>query len=99
MQHFTHPPLKNGILKWKVITSILLVVIPILLFAQTKPISGIVKDENGNGVPYVTVTLKDGSLATRTDSAGRFSISAAPGSVLVLSAVSYEKNQLTAQGS
>src|ERR1041385_3753134 len=95
MQHFTYPPLKKGILKWKVITSILLMMMPILLFAQMKPISGIVKDENGNGVPYVTVTLKGGNLATKTDSAGRFSISAAPGSVLVLSAVSYEKSQVT----
>jgi len=95
MQHFTYPPLKKDILRWKVITSILLVMLPILLFAQTKPVSGIVKDENGNGVPFVTVTLKDGTLATKTDSAGRFSISAAPGSVLVFSAVSYEKSQLT----
>ncbi|QEC75203.1 SusC/RagA family TonB-linked outer membrane protein [Mucilaginibacter ginsenosidivorax] len=95
MQHFTYPPLKKGILIWKVITSLLLVITPILLFAQTKPISGIVKDENGHNLAYATVTLKGGGQATQTDSSGRFSIAVAPGSVLIFSAVGYEKSQLT----
>ena len=95
MKYFTHVSFKPGGLKWKIITSVLLVILPVLLFAQTKPVSGIVKDESGNRLRYVTVALKGGGQGTQTDSLGRFSITAAPGSILILSAVGYERNQVT----
>jgi TonB-linked SusC/RagA family outer membrane protein len=44
------------------------------LFAQTRIITGTVKDENGMALPFVTVQIKGTTLGTYTDTAGKFTL-------------------------
>lgn len=82
-------------LNFKIRTSILLALAPVLLFAQLKPISGFVKDEQGNPLAGISVMLKVEKKGTQTDSLGKFSLSAAKGSILIISSVNYEKTELS----
>ncbi len=45
---------------------------PVLVFAQ---VTGRIVNENNNGVPFASITVKSTSAGTATDSAGHFSIS------------------------
>ncbi|WP_126246189.1 SusC/RagA family TonB-linked outer membrane protein [Chitinophaga rhizosphaerae] len=58
-------------------------------------IAGVVKDESGNAIPGVTVTVKGTRTGTVTDGEGRFSISIPEGSsgVLVFTHVSFEPQE------
>src|SRR6187551_1018739 len=58
---------------------------PTYLFAQSKIVSGIVKDEAGTPIPGVSVVVKGTSQGTVTDADGKFSINAE--GVLVFSAI------------
>src|SRR5687767_13934148 len=51
------------------------------------PISGVVRDSVGRPIAEVTVTLRGTNRTVRTDAAGRFTIEAEPGQVLVFSHV------------
>lgn len=77
-----------------IITCLIFVLSSFSLLAQTKTISGLVKDEQGNPVAGASIMLKNGRSGTRTDQSGRFSIQAAPGSVLIISSVNYEHTEL-----
>ncbi|WP_223808745.1 SusC/RagA family TonB-linked outer membrane protein [Rufibacter hautae] len=58
--------------------------------AQTNVITGqLVSSEDNSPIPGATVLLKGTSTATATDASGRFSLPAAPGSVLVFSFIGY----------
>lgn len=63
---------------------------PVLLFAQAKKITGTVTDENGKPVSSASITIRNKNGGTTTDDAGKFSISAIPGDVLVISSVNSE---------
>jgi TonB-dependent starch-binding outer membrane protein SusC len=66
-------------------------------FAQSAKVSGTVTDEqNGTPVPGVTVTVKKTSRSAITDAAGRFTIDASPGDVLVFSAVGFTGQEIKA---
>ena len=69
---------------------LLLLLLPSFLLAQTRTISGTVLDENGRPMAGASVTVKRSGVGASTDSAGKFSIKAATGSVIILSAVNYE---------
>lgn len=43
-------------------------------FAQTRTISGTVKDENGEALPFATITVKNTSISTSTNMNGSFKI-------------------------
>ena len=75
---------------------LLLLLLPTFLLAQTRTISGTVRDENGRPMAGASVTVKRSGAGTNTDSAGRFSIAAAPGSVIVFSSVNYEDVSIVA---
>ena len=47
--------------------------------AQTKSVSGVVKDSKGEPVPNVTVTVKGSKTGVATAANGSFTINAAPG--------------------
>ena len=57
--------------------------------ANTKVIKGVVKDETGP-IPGVTVKVKGTDIITQTDAAGRFTVPANPGNVLLdLASIGY----------
>lgn len=64
-------------------------------FAQTT-ITGRVTDAQGAAVPGVTVSVKGTNAATQTGSDGSFSISAADNATLVLTAVGYGTQEVSA---
>ncbi len=69
--------------------------LPLFSLAQLKPVSGVVKDDQGNPLPNVSVTIQGGSAGTATDENGRFHINAQKGSVLVFSSINQETFTLT----
>jgi len=73
---------------------LLLFVLPLSIMAQTKSVSGVVKDGKGDPVPNVTVTVKGSRTAVATAANGSFTISAAPGATLLFTAVNFEAAEL-----
>lgn len=69
--------------------------LPFLVFAQSKTITGTVKDENGTPVSGASVAIKKQNTGTTTNEAGNFTITAASGEVLVISAVTFEPREVT----
>jgi iron complex outermembrane recepter protein len=61
------------------------------LFAQTRSVSGTVKDATGSGIPGASITIKGTSKGTSTDATGIFKIDGvANGATLQISAIGYE---------
>jgi TonB-linked SusC/RagA family outer membrane protein len=60
-------------------------------YAQSRKISGVVKDDNGNFLPGASVLVKDTKIATATNVDGQFSLDVpATGKLLVISFVGME---------
>ncbi|HEV3326889.1 MAG TPA: SusC/RagA family TonB-linked outer membrane protein [Puia sp.] len=59
------------------------------------PIKGIVKDETGQPLAGVTITIKGSARATRTDAEGRFSLEATKGDILIFSYVGHSSKEIT----
>src|SRR6187455_1493333 len=74
---------------------LLLVFFPLFSIAQVKTISGNVTDQMGHPVPNISVTIRNSTGGTSTDSSGNFKISAAVGAVLEFSSVTHESFSLT----
>lgn len=54
---------------------VFMLILPLMVFAQTRQISGTVLDENGNPLPLVSVLQKGTNTGTTTDDKGAFSLS------------------------
>jgi TonB-linked SusC/RagA family outer membrane protein len=68
------------------------------LSAQTIKISGrTINKNNSTPVPGATVTLKGTSRFTITDEAGKFTIDASTGSVLVITMIGYQRKEVVAK--
>ncbi|MBP6334102.1 MAG: TonB-dependent receptor, partial [Bacteroidia bacterium] len=67
--------------------------IPLISFAQTGTLSGVVKDEQSRPVRNAKVLVKPGGLITQTDSTGAFSISNVPFGTIELEVTSEQINQ------
>jgi TonB-linked SusC/RagA family outer membrane protein len=63
--------------------------------AQSSPVSGQVKDNLGNPIPYATIKIQNTNTAVAADSAGRFTIEAGTGVVLVISAAGFQDTNVT----
>lgn len=61
----------------------MLVLVCGLAIAQVRTITGTVKNDKGEAVPFSTVTVKGTTRTTTADAEGKFSINAAAGDVLV----------------
>lgn len=72
-----------------------LVLLSVLATAQTRLITGQVKDDQGEPIPFATVTIKGTNKGVTTDANGNFRIAATAGDVLVFSAVGAEKSEAT----
>ncbi|MDQ3844593.1 MAG: TonB-dependent receptor plug domain-containing protein [Bacteroidota bacterium] len=78
----------------------LLLVLLLFLFqlaiAQNRPLSGRVTDQNGTGVPGVTVTVRGTQIVTQTDANGNYTLNAPDNATLIFSSVGYETSQVNA---
>ncbi|MFM2139177.1 MAG: hypothetical protein RJA57_1484, partial [Bacteroidota bacterium] len=75
-----------------------LLLISCTVFAQNITVSGKVTDEAGSPLPSASVQIKNSRSGATTDAQGSYTISAAPGTVLVISAVGYENKEVTVRG-
>lgn len=82
---------------WKMhfFAGFLFLLLPVILPAQVKTVTGTVTDETGKPVTDISVVVKSSSRGVVTDVQGKFSISASPADVLVFSSVNYETVELT----
>ncbi len=64
-----------------------------LAYAQTRPISGQVKDDDGSLVPFASLKIKGSNVGTSADANGNFTINAKTGDVLIISAVNYSPKE------
>jgi TonB-linked SusC/RagA family outer membrane protein len=76
---------------WTFLISLLLVLLsPVLVQAQATSITGTIKDEKGNILTGVTVTIKGTQKSTATDAEGKFTLQAVPAkATLVFSHVGF----------
>ena len=60
------------------------------LSAQTKAVSGVIKDDKGEVVPYAVVQIKGTNKGINADSLGVFTLNVKPNVVLLVNAMGYE---------
>jgi TonB-linked SusC/RagA family outer membrane protein len=66
--------------------------------AAPVPVRGRVVDARGEGLPGVSIRVKDSSAGTTTGNDGSYQLSVEPGSLLVFSFIGYAPEQLTVGG-
>ncbi len=64
-------------------------------WSQNRKVSGIVKDQTGEPVPFVTVNVKGTKISVAGNATGSFTITANTGDVLVVSAVGFTKLEMS----
>ncbi len=64
------------------------------LRGQGDLVSGVVKDEKGQPVPSVTVSVKGSTVKTITNDEGQFELKVSPGNTLVFTAIGYGSQEL-----
>lgn len=73
---------------------LLLLMAPIMLLAQTKTVTGTVKDDAGNPLSGTAITVKGKKTGTQTDLAGKFRLSVTVGETILVSNVAYENLEM-----
>ncbi len=71
--------------------SFVMLLFPVLLFAQKKTVTGTVSDNSGTPLPGVSVGVKNEKTGASTDAQGKFSLSVSPGATLVFTYIGFEK--------
>ncbi len=71
-----------------------LVLWSVFAFAQNRVITGQVKDDKGDPIPFASVTIKGTNKGTTTDANGNFRIEAKSGDVLLISAVGSKEREV-----
>ena len=69
-----------------------------LAYGQTRTITGTVRDENGNPVPFATVTETGTKNAATADASGNFSISVKQNSRITISSAGFQGQTITPTG-
>jgi CarboxypepD_reg-like domain len=72
----------------------LLLLSSLISFAQNRAITGSVKDNNGNPLPFASVVIAGTKTGTTTDESGKFTISAKNGATLYISAVNFKPREI-----
>lgn len=68
----------------------------VIVFAQSRNISGVVADANGKPVPFASVTVKGTQTGATADADGRYFLRNVPtGAVLVISSVGFDTREIT----
>ncbi|WP_215223932.1 SusC/RagA family TonB-linked outer membrane protein [Echinicola shivajiensis] len=78
----------------KIVLLILMLVAALPLLAQTRAISGVVKDEEGEPIPGVYILIKNSSKGTVTDINGAYDLEVKSEDVLVFSFVGFRKEEI-----
>lgn len=68
------------------------------VYAQNRTVTGTVSDQQGMGIPGVTVTVRGTNRATQTAANGSFTIEAPENGTLVFSAVGYGTQEMSVSG-
>src|SRR4029077_3852837 len=63
-------------------------------FAQTRTITGQVKDSKGDPVPFANITIKGTPTGLAADASGNFRIDVKPGQTLVISSTSFTSQEI-----
>lgn len=71
-----------------------LVLWSVSVFAQNRVITGQVKDDKGDPIPFASVTIKGTNKGTTTDANGNFRIEAKTGDVLLITAVGSKEREV-----
>jgi TonB-linked SusC/RagA family outer membrane protein len=66
----------------------------VFAYAQNRAITGQVKDDKGDPIPFASVTIKGTNRGTTTDANGNFRIEAKTGDVLLISAVGSKEREV-----
>ena len=77
------------------ILSFIFVLAPLLVFGQSRTITGTVSDNDGNALIGATVVIKGTTTGSVTDVDGKYSLTASTGDVLVFSFVGYQNKEVT----
>ncbi len=67
----------------------------VLAFAQTKTVTGQVRDNNGVPVPFANITIKGTNTGASADANGNFTIQVQEGQTLVVSSASFAEKEIT----
>ncbi|HUN02890.1 MAG TPA: carboxypeptidase-like regulatory domain-containing protein, partial [Niabella sp.] len=70
--------------------------VSIILFAQSGVIKGKIVDEQGNPIPYASITIANTTTGVSSDENGEFSISAKINQMLVFSATGFQNKEVSA---
>jgi TonB-dependent starch-binding outer membrane protein SusC len=85
--------MKKNSRRWSM--AVLLLLSPLFLLAQSKLITGKVKDASNNDfLPSVTVTIKGSTVGSVADGNGNYKIDASPNQTLVFSFIGYETQEV-----
>lgn len=68
-----------------------------LAFAQTRTVTGTVKDNGGQPIPGASVTIKGKKGGTSTNSKGEFELVVAKGNTIIISAVGYASKEVSVE--
>ncbi len=68
--------------------------LPFIVLAQTKTVSGVITDSKGAPVPNVTITVKGSKTAVSTNVNGAFTINAATGATLIITAINFDPYEI-----
>ena len=69
-----------------------------LIYGQSQNISGIVSDNDGSGLPGVSVKVKGTSSGTVTNGEGKYTIESDANGTLVFSFVGYKTQEIAIEG-
>lgn len=70
-----------------------------MAFAQTKTVTGTVRDDKGEPIPFATVAIKGTKTAVAADASGNFTINNfKEGSTLVVTSTGFQSQEVTVQG-
>lgn len=72
----------------------ILLLCSIAVFAQTRTVTGSVKDGSGMAIPYASILIKGTTTGTTADAEGRFKIDIKEGQSLIVSAVGLGQREL-----
>jgi TonB-linked SusC/RagA family outer membrane protein len=69
-----------------------------LAFGQSRTITGQVRDEKGDPIPFATITVKGTKIGTSADANGNFSINLKNGTALIVSSTGFQQKEVSVEG-
>ena len=86
-------------MKSKLYNFVIIMLFSLPAIAQTYQVNGIVTDSDGQALPGVSISVKNGESGTSTDFEGNYSLDVTNGDILVFTFVGFETQEITMDGS